>query len=92
MEVSINSNVDNVKCQQQMKVKYGDNVVVLFRAGDTYRSFNEDADTVAKVTGVSIKVDGAYRMAEFHHQGLDIYLPMLVRRGHRMAIIDEKRN
>ncbi len=83
---------DNVLLQQQTKGKHGENTIVIFRCGDFYRSYNEDADTVAKVTGVGVTVDGAYRTAEFHQQGLDMYLPMLVRRGHRMAIIDENRN
>ena len=84
----MNTTADNVLLQQQTKGKHGENTIVLFRCGDFYRSYNEDADIVQRITGSCGFFDGAYHVVEFPKYGLDVYLPMMVRRGYRVCITD----
>ena len=62
--------------------------VLLFRCGDFYETYGEDALTASKVLGIvltkrSSAIPGAIPMAGFPHHSLDIYLPRLVRAGYR---------
>lgn len=74
-----------------LKGKHPD-ALLLFRCGDFYKTYFEDADKAALKLGItchSIKLDGnTAHMAEFPHHALDIYLPKLVRAGFRIAICD----
>lgn len=64
--------------------------VLLFRCGDFYESYEDDAKVCAKVLGITLTEhrDG-YRMAGFPHHALDVYLPKLIRAGKRVAICDQ---
>lgn len=78
----------------EMKAKHPD-AILLFRVGDFYESFGDDAEVVADVCGLVLsRVDEffhyekpAYRAA-FPAHALDSYLPRLVRAGKRVAICD----
>lgn len=64
--------------------------VLLFRKGDFYETYEEDAETAAHILGIVLttrNTDGT-KMAGFPHHALDIYLPKLVRAGKRIAICD----
>ena len=73
-----------------IKAKYPD-VVILFRKGDFYITAQEDAVTCSKELGITLtrlNEDREKKQAMFRHLALDIYLPKLVRNGHRVAICD----
>ena len=77
---------------QEMKTKYPD-AVLLFRVGDFYETFGDDAITASKVLGIVLTArnNGGDKtpLAGFPHHSLDIYLPKLVRSGYRVAICDQ---
>lgn len=68
--------------------------LLLFRVGDFYETFGEDAIQASKVLGIILTKRGAGSVSEielagFPHHSLDTYLPKLVRAGHRVAICDQ---
>lgn len=71
--------------------------VILFRIGDFYEAYCDDAETCSEVLGITLSYFGEnrlYRMASFHHYNLDTFLPKLIRAGKRVAIcekIEEKK-
>ena len=72
----------------ELKAKNPD-AVLLFRVGDFYETYEEDAVTVSDVLGITLTKRGGTRMAGFPHHALDTYLPKLVRAGQRVAICDQ---
>jgi DNA mismatch repair protein MutS len=76
-----------------IKVKYPD-AILLFRVGDFYETFGEDAVKASKVLGIVLtkRANGSashIELAGFPHHSLDSYLPKLVRAGYRVAICDQ---
>ena len=73
----------------ELKSKHPD-ATLLFRCGDFYETYEEDAETVAKVLGITLtkSTDGT-RLAGFPYHALDTYLPRLIRAGKRVAICDQ---
>src|SRR6266496_303329 len=76
-----------------IKSKYPD-AILLFRIGDFYETFGEDAIQTAATLGITLtkRRNGAaaeIELAGFPHHSLDTYLPKLVRGGHRVAICDQ---
>lgn len=63
--------------------------VLLFRCGDSYESYGEDADTISNIIGIATMSNGEFRIASFPHYSLDTYLPKLIRAGRRVAICDQ---
>ncbi|MBK6904794.1 MAG: DNA mismatch repair protein MutS [Saprospirales bacterium] len=80
--------------QQYFKVKskYPD-AILLFRVGDFYETFGEDAVKASHVLGIVLtnRNNGGSKveLAGFPHHSLDMYLPRLVRAGFRVAICDQ---
>ncbi len=77
----------------QIKSKYPD-AVLLFRVGDFYETFGEDAIIASKVLGIvqTKRSNGAasnVALAGFPHHSLDAYLHKLVKAGYRVAICDQ---
>jgi DNA mismatch repair protein MutS len=77
----------------EVKRQYPDSIV-LFRMGDFYETFNEDAKITAKILGIVLtkRSNGAAAdvpLAGFPHHALDNYLPKLVNAGHRVAICEQ---
>ncbi|MDE7441669.1 MAG: ParB/RepB/Spo0J family partition protein [Muribaculaceae bacterium] len=72
----------------EMKGKHPD-AVILFRRGDFYECYGEDADTVSNVIGLNVVKDGEWQKCCFPHHALDSYLPMLVRAKQRVAISEQ---
>ncbi|NIV98050.1 hypothetical protein GWN26_02390, partial [Candidatus Saccharibacteria bacterium] len=73
-----------------IKAKYKD-VLLLYRMGDFYETFYEDAKIIAKVLGIALtkRAHGKTAnvpLAGFPYHALDNYLPKLVQAGHRVAI------
>ena len=77
---------------EEMKKKHPD-AVLLFRVGDFYEIFGEDAIVVSDILGITLtrRANGkkaSIELAGFPHHALDTYLPKLVRAGHRVAICE----
>jgi DNA mismatch repair protein MutS len=77
----------------EIKSKYPD-AVLLFRCGDFYETFSEDAITASQILGITLtrRANGAassVELAGFPYHALDTYLPKLVRAGKRVAICDQ---
>ena len=76
------------------KEKYPD-AVLLFRCGDFYETYGEDAVVAARILGITLTRrnnggnSGDTEMAGFPHHALDTYLPKLIRAGRRVAICDQ---
>lgn len=76
----------------QLKEKYGE-YLILFRCGDFYECYEEDAKEAAKVLGITLsqrRRDGFTKiyMAGFPKHALDTYLPKLIRAGKKVAIME----
>ncbi|MGC6429313.1 MAG: DNA mismatch repair protein MutS [Flavobacteriales bacterium] len=75
-----------------IKAKYP-NALLLFRVGDFYETFGEDAIKSSKILGITLtkRANGSSNeaLAGFPHHALDTYLPKLVRAGQRVAICDQ---
>jgi len=68
--------------------------LLLFRVGDFYETFGEDAITASKILGIVLTkrkngAAGHIELAGFPHHSVDTYLPKLVRAGQRVAICDQ---
>lgn len=92
---SVNGVVETplMKQYNTIKAKYPD-ALLLFRVGDFYETFGEDAIKAAGILGIVLtkRANGAaayIELAGFPHHSLDSYLPKLVRAGHRVAICDQ---
>ncbi len=77
----------------QIKSRHPD-ALLLFRVGDFYETFGEDAVTASKILGIVLtkRANGAashIELAGFPHHSLETYLPKLVRAGQRVAICDQ---
>ncbi len=76
-----------------MKEKHPD-AILLFRVGDFYETFSEDAIAASEILGITLtrRANGAAQYVElagFPHHALDTYLPKLVRAGRRVAICEQ---
>lgn len=76
----------------QVKGKYPD-AIILFRVGDFYETFGEDAITASRILGIiqTKRNNGGstIELAGFPHHSLNIYLPKLVKAGFRVAICEQ---
>src|SRR5271170_1806109 len=65
-------------------------MLLLFRMGDFYELFDEDAHTASRVLGLTLTSrDKSVAMAGFPHHQLEQYLQKLLRLGHRVAVCDQ---
>ena len=76
-----------------LKAKHPD-AIMLFRCGDFYETYSEDAVAAAEILGITLtkRANGQSKtveMAGFPHHALDTYLPKLIRAGRRVAICDQ---
>jgi hypothetical protein len=74
-----------------LKAKHPD-ALLLFRVGDFYEMYNQDARKGSEILGITLtkRHDGAFKeLAGFPHHALDTYLPKLIRAGERLAICDQ---
>ena len=77
----------------EMKQKHPD-AILLFRVGDFYETFSDDAITTSEILGITLtrRANGTSQhveLAGFPHHALDTYLPRLVRAGKRVAICEQ---
>jgi DNA mismatch repair protein MutS len=71
-----------------MKQKHPD-AVILYRVGDFYETFCEDAETTHDILGITLTQRAGNPLAGFPYHALDTYLPKLVRAGKRVAICEQ---
>ena len=77
----------------QVKARYPD-TILLFRMGDFFETFEEDAKITARVLGITLTsrgngAAGEVPLAGFPHHALDAYLPKLLKAGHRVAVCEQ---
>ncbi len=78
----------------ELKAKNPD-AIMLFRCGDFYETYADDAIEASKILGITLtrrsngKQSQPLAMAGFPHHALDVYLPKLIRAGKRVAICDQ---
>lgn len=82
-----------MKQYNAIKAKYPE-TLLLFRVGDFYETFSDDAIRASKVLGITLtkRANGAaseIELAGFPHHALDTYLPRLVKAGVRVAVCDQ---
>ncbi len=82
-----------MKQYQQVKAKYPD-TILLFRMGDFFETFEEDAKIASKVLGIVLTkrgngAAGDTPLAGFPHHALDTYLPKLLKAGYRVAVCEQ---
>ena len=85
-----------MKQYMEIKEKYPDSIL-LFRVGDFYETFHEDAIITSKVLGIILTKRGSgankeTKLAGFPYHSLDTYLHKLVKAGHRVAICEQLEN
>lgn len=86
-----NAQVNNPMMKQfrDLKAKHPERIL-LFRCGDFYETYEQDAADVAEVLGITLtKGHDGVQMAGFPHHALDSYLPKLIRAGKHVAICDQ---
>lgn len=77
----------------EIKAKYPD-AILLFRVGDFYETFCDDAIKTSEILGITLtrRANGSaasIELAGFPHHALDTYLPKLIRAGQRVAVCDQ---
>ena len=81
-----------MKQYNDIKSRYPD-ALLLFRVGDFYETFGNDAIITSKILEIILtnRANGSSKieLAGFPHHAIDNYLPKLVRAGHRVAICDQ---
>jgi DNA mismatch repair protein MutS len=82
-----------MKQYYQIKAKHPD-AILLFRVGDFYETFSDDAVKASEILGITLtrRANGSAQFVElagFPHHALDTYLPKLVRAGMRVAVCDQ---
>ena len=83
---------------QYFKIKESNpDTILLFRVGDFFETFDEDAKTASKVLGITLTkrsngAAGNVPLAGFPHHAIDTYLPKLVRAGFRVAVCEQVEN
>ena len=82
-----------MKQYAEMKKKHPD-AILLFRVGDFYETFADDAVDASRILGITLTRRGngsasSTELAGFPHHALDTYLPKLVRAGRRVAICEQ---
>lgn len=83
---------------QYYKIKQAHpDTILLFRVGDFFETFEDDAKTASKVLGITLtKRSSGYAedtpLAGFPHHAIDTYLPKLVRAGYRVAVCEQTEN
>lgn len=73
---------------EQTKAVHPD-TLLLFHMGDFYELFDEDAETAARILGLTLTCRQQLRMCGFPHHQLDAYLQKLLHEGHKVAICEQ---
>ncbi len=90
---SISNETPLMKQYQEMKKKHPD-AILIFRVGDFYEMFGDDAKEASEILGITLTTrangrNSRIELSGFPHHALDTYLPKLVRAGRRVAICEQ---
>jgi DNA mismatch repair protein MutS len=77
-----------LKQYQNIKAKYPD-AILLFRVGDFFKTFEEDAKAIGKTLGDSLSIKGKKTVAGFPVYSLDNALRKLVKAGYKVAVCEQ---
>lgn len=96
IEDSLTDISQTMKQFQDLKSKHPE-AILLFRIGDFYEAYQQDAEQASKILGITLTKsskqkgtdDKAVKIAGFPYHALDIYLPKLIRAGQRVAICEQ---
>lgn len=88
MKASNQKDTPLMKQYFEMKQKNQD-AIILYRVGDFYETFCDDAKIVHDILGITLTSRAGHPLAGFPHHALDTYLPKLVRAGKRVAICEQ---
>ena len=80
------TNEEKMQHYNKLKEKHG--ILLLFRCGDWYEAYAEDAQVVADELNIVVTKQDGFQLAAFPHMALDCYLPRLIRAGNKIAICD----
>ena len=90
---TVPENTPLIRQFMEVKAQYPE-AILLYRVGDFYETYSDDALTASKVLGIvqtkkSNGDKGPIAMAGFPHHALEVYLPKLVRAGYKVAVCDQ---
>ncbi len=90
---SISNETPLLKQYQEMKKKHPD-AILIFRVGDFYEMFGDDARKASEILGITLTTrangrNNRIELSGFPHHALDTYLPKLVRAGSRVAVCEQ---
>lgn len=90
---SISNETPLLKQYQEMKKKHPD-AILIFRVGDFYEMFGDDAREASEILGITLTTrangrNNRIELSGFPHHALDTYLPKLVRAGRRVAVCEQ---
>src|SRR5215203_6683775 len=93
MSKAVTTDTPMMQQHRAIKQKYPD-AILLFRVGDFYETFGQDAVLASQILGITLTkrnngVATSLELAGFPHHALDTYLHKLVKAGHRVAICDQ---
>lgn len=90
IKVEADTTTPIIKQYQELKKKHPD-ALLLFRCGDFYETYFEDAKKASEILGITLtrRSKSGEEMAGFPYHALDTYLPKLIRAGQRIAICDQ---
>lgn len=89
--------MDNILKQFYELKSENPEALLLFRTGDFYETYSEDAEEASKILGITLtkssirkdKDGQLLKLAVFPHHAIDTYLPKLIRAGKRIAICEQ---
>lgn len=85
---SVDESQKGVMEQYRLAKERNPGMLLLFRIGDFYETFGEDAKTASKILGLTLISRDEFPMAGFPHHQLEAYLVKLLAEGHRCAICE----
>ena len=80
--------MNTLEYYNKIKASHKDSIV-LMQSGDWYKTYGEDAKTVAFEIGITLSKENGIYTACFPAHELDIFMRVLVRKGHRIGICDD---
>lgn len=83
-------NPTNYSRFESLKKQYPD-ALMLFRVGDFYECYEQDAVAAADILGITLSSWFNRKYAAFPFHALDTYLPRLVRNGYRICIVEDSK-
>lgn len=81
--------IKNNEIANEIRHAHGQNTIVLYKDGQTYESYGISAEIVHDICRSSLIYSGDIATTDFASKALDIYLPKLIAKGYKVAILDK---